>query len=259
MKRSANLRRPKRGLVRGLSLFLVALTGLGLTGWFFAPHLELARQFHPLHGIDVSHHQGEVDWQQVAGEGTSFVYIKSTEGGDYVDPLFSANWQGTRAASLPRGAYHFFNLCHSGKDQAANFIATVPLEADMLPPVVDAEVMEPCQKPEDATAADDHVVTDVVAELTDFIEALQQHYGQRPVIYTMRHFDERYLKGKFLYDRFWIASMPLEPNFREDQWVIWQYQDKGKRAGITGTVDLNVLRSGVTDFPLPQNQRDQPQ
>ena len=73
-------------------------------------------------------HQGPIDWQRVAGDGIGFVYMKATEGGDWVDATFAPNWAGARAAGLKVGAYHFFTLCRAGADQAANFLR-VPLTA----------------------------------------------------------------------------------------------------------------------------------
>ena len=44
------------------------------------------------YGIDVSAHQGEVDWEAVASDGIGFAYLKATEGGDFVDRRFADNW-----------------------------------------------------------------------------------------------------------------------------------------------------------------------
>ena len=82
----------------------------------------------PSQGIDVSHHQGPIEWPLLPRQGVDFAYIKATEGGDFRDSAFAANWAGARAAGIARGAYHFFTLCRSGADQAANFIAAVPAD-----------------------------------------------------------------------------------------------------------------------------------
>src|SRR5690349_14781030 len=79
-----------------------------------------------------------IDWHRVAAAGYSFAYIKATEGGDHRDSLFQNNWRDAQAAGLRRGAYHFFTLCRPGADQAAAFIAAVPLDGE-LPPSVDLE------------------------------------------------------------------------------------------------------------------------
>jgi len=85
-----------------LSLAAIAVaTGALIAGY---PWLEPARLLHDVHGVDVSHHQGEIDWQAVAADGVAFAFIKATEGGDFVDPRFAKNWKRSAAAAIPRAA-----------------------------------------------------------------------------------------------------------------------------------------------------------
>ena len=153
------------------------------------PRIETARLWYDVVGIDVSHHQGRIDWPSVAAGGTAFAYVKATEGGTFVDPSFAENWRGARAAGLPTGAYHFFTLCKSGSDQAVNYIATVPKVAGSLPPAIDAEHMGPC-----TGASASH---DPAHEITVLLEALAAHYGCQPIIYTTRGFERTFLWGHF--------------------------------------------------------------
>lgn len=216
---------------------LAAFLGLPVV---FYPWLEPARLLYDVHGIDVSHHQGAIDWDAVAGAGVAFAFIKASEGGDFVDPRFGENWKAAREAGVPRGAYHFFTLCRSGELQAENFIRVVPRDAVALPAVVDAEHMGPCRHSPQ--------ITDVVGEIEIFLARLEAHYGRRPLIYTTREFHDAHLAGAFAEEGFWIRSLVLPPAFREDQWLVWQYHNRGRRAGITGPVDLNVLRGSVADL-----------
>src|SRR5262245_15828853 len=61
-----------------------------------------------IQGVDVSWHQGAIDWRTLAADDVAFAYIKATEGGDHVDERFAFNWREAGAAGLYRGAYHFF-------------------------------------------------------------------------------------------------------------------------------------------------------
>ena len=72
------------------------------------PWFEPQSLFFDVHGIDVSHHQGSIDWSAVAGDDVGFAFIKATEGGDHIDRRFEENWIGAAKAGIPRGAYHFF-------------------------------------------------------------------------------------------------------------------------------------------------------
>jgi hypothetical protein len=96
-------------------------------GWFFwLPAFRPALRAGEAYGIDVSAYQGRIDWRRVAGQQVSFAYIKASEGGDFVDRRFAANWSGAGRAGVPHGAYHFFSLCTPGLAQARNFLRVVP-------------------------------------------------------------------------------------------------------------------------------------
>jgi lysozyme len=85
-------------------------------------------------GVDVSNHQGDIDWPTLASSNVAFAYIKATEGGDFRDKRFQLNWEGAKRAGLARGAYRFFTQCRSGAEQAKAFIAAVPRDEGALPP-----------------------------------------------------------------------------------------------------------------------------
>lgn len=184
-------------------------------------------------GVDVSWHQDAIDWRALAADDVAFAYIKATEGGDHVDPRFAFNWREAGAAGLYRGAYHFFTLCRSGASQAANFIAVVPRDADALPHAVDLEHMGPCRQ--------GPTMTDVAGEARIFMDALEAHYGVRPIIYTTREFHDAHL-ASISGERFWIRSLGVSPRFREREWIIWQHHNRGHKAGVSGPIDLNAFR-----------------
>lgn len=190
-----------------------------------------------LTGVDVSRHQGVIDWTALAGDRVSFAYIKATEGGDWTDPKFAANWIGARRAGLPRGAYHFFTLCRDPQEQAAHFLATVGDMTGALVPALDAEHMGPCRE--------GPTMVDVGEGVAQFLDTVQSQTGVRPVIYTTKEFYTAHLTAPGLQaERFWLRSLYLEPNFGPADWTIWQYSGRGRRRGVAGPVDLNVLAGG---------------
>lgn len=195
---------------------------------------------YPISGIDVSHHQGPIEWAKLGKSEVRFAYIKATEGGDFVDPRFITNWDGAKIADVPRGGYHFFRLCKTGEEQAANFIKTVPVDASALPAMLDLEHMGPCTK----TPA----YKNVVFQVTDFLDRLEKHYGLRPVLYISEEFNRVHLSGKLEGEKFWARSLFLPPTFRKDSWIFWQYHNSGERDGVTGPVDLNVFRGSELEF-----------
>ena len=222
----------------------LALGGAAAAALPFAwPWIETARLWHDVTGVDVSAHQGVIDWQALAASGVTFAYMKATEGGDFRDRAFRRNWDESRKAGIPRGAYHFFTQCRTGAEQAKNFIAVVPKEPGALPHAVDAEHMGPCRS--------GPRVADVAHEIAVLMTAVEAHYGRRPVIYTTGEFDAAYFQGRLANDRFWARNLwaPfLPPLFRRKQWVLWQYHNRGRRPGINGPVDLNAFRGSRADF-----------
>lgn len=199
---------------------------------------------YPVQGLDVSAHQGPIDWSQVAQGPWSFVYIKASEGGDFRDPAFATNWQASRKAGLLRGAYHFFTFCRRGTEQAQNFIASVPLEPDMLPPVVDLEFGGNCSKrPKPA---------ELLPELQSFLDVLAQHYQRKPVLYVTEAFAKTYLAQDQLAGyAWWVRDIVRErSDFVGRPWQFWQFSNRGRVPGIRGFVDQNVFAGSPAAFYL---------
>jgi len=225
---------------RRVAIVLIVIAVGVLT--FGYPYLEFARLWFGVVGVDVSHHQGDIDWQKLSKTDVRFAYLKATEGGDYVDPTFNDNWDAARKAGLAVGAYHFFTRCKTGAEQAKNFLAVLPTDVDGLPPVLDAEKMEPC----DGLAAD----LDPQKEIQAFIDAVNAKVGCKPIIYITPQFDLSYLSGKLKSESFWARSLLIPPLLRRDSWVFWQYSDAGSRAGVEGPVDLDVFRGTPREFDI---------
>lgn len=190
-------------------------------------------------GVDVSHHQGAIDWRTLASQDIAFAYIKATEGATHTDTRFSENWDQAGAAGLYRGAYHFFTLCQPGARQAANFIAVVPRMANALPHALDMEHMGPCRE--------GPMMTDIVGEMRVWLDLVEAHYGARPLIYTTREFHDAHLR-EVTSERFWIRSLGVPPRFRQRDWVIWQHHNKARRRGVQGPIDLNAFRGDASQL-----------
>jgi lysozyme len=180
-------------------------------------------------GIDLSHHNGPVDWARLGTEPLDFVYLKATEGTDHTDPQFQENWQAATRLGWRVGAYHFYRLCREGAPQADNFIRQVEVRAGTLPPAVDLEHAHNC------TALGPRA--DTLAELRAFLAALESEYGAVPVIYTTPAFHAEWLAGEgFEMHPLWIRALDGPP---QGPYAIWQYSMKGRVAGVDGLVDLN--------------------
>ena len=131
-------------MLRKLAFVLVGVALLAGLGWRFVTHWTPSRTTFPTQGIDVSQEQGLIDWKAARAAGVDFAYIRASQGSDRRDENFAANWSESAAADVKRGAYHVFNLCKQGREQATNFIALVPREADALPHALDLEFEGNC-------------------------------------------------------------------------------------------------------------------
>ena len=194
-----------------------------------------------VYGIDVSHHQGEIDWKRLK-RGTpneppiSFVYIKATEGSSHSDKRFETNWKEAKRHGFIRGAYHYFSTESPGDKQARLFISRVKLEPGDLPPVGDVE-----DEPTNAAAYRE--------ELKKFVTALEEHYGVKPVIYTYKKFHERHINNAHFKDYpLWIARYNANDPGIDCKWIMWQCSEKGKLPGIREMVDINVLNGSMIEL-----------
>lgn len=223
----------------GLAVLLLVTGSLFYTGFlrFNYPSSET----YPVTGIDISHHQGLIRWEQLAESDFDFVFIKATEGGDFKDQMFLKNWQQAQRVGLKAGAYHFYRHCKNGLEQAQNFMATVPVTPQALPPVVDLEFSGNCDTPKSKAT--------VLREIQDFMERLDQHYGQNTMIYTTPEFYHDYLVNQFTERPLWIRNVlthPSLPNNRD--WLFWQFSNRGRVKGIDTLVDLNVFKGTPEAF-----------
>ena len=198
-----------------------------------------------VHGIDVSKYQGEIDWRKVKRGGVAFAYIKATEGGDRIDDGYSNHWRGAKAAGIPRGAYHFYYFCRPAIEQAQWFIRHVPKERGMLPPVLDMEWnhASPSCKKRPAPAV-------VRSEMKIFLDALERHYGKRPVIYTTPDFYEHNIAGHFRGETFWLRTVKAHPRvtYPGRNWAFWQYTGTGVVPGVAGDTDINAFAGSASEW-----------
>lgn len=187
--------------------------------------------------IDVSHHNGNIDWSKVVKTVDS-VYIKTTQGIDYVDPMLFVNAKGASAAGLKVGYYHFASLNNSdvvsdAKKEAQWFMANVKkAPKNTLPLVLDIEENKAKLSPDK-----------VLSWISTFLYEIAQLGCTDYMIYSYSPFLNDNLPKVHTLNtiKLWVADYN-PPLILPKAWktaYMWQYSQTGKVDGIIGNVDLN--------------------
>lgn len=196
-----------------------------------------------IHGIDISHYQGVIDWEQlknamIEGCPVRFIIIKGTEGSSRLDDNFRENFNQARDYGFIRGVYHFWSNKSSARDQAYFFLEKIHLTEGDLPPVLDIE-----HKPADKS------VEDFQRDVLTWLHIVEDKYHAKPIIYTYYKFKEKYLSAPVFDDYpYWIAHYYVDKVQYKGKWKFWQHTDAGKLPGIKGYVDFNIYNGSYYDL-----------
>lgn len=255
----------KKKNLRIIFILLILLAGAAASGLaVYKYKVQLtppSPSAYPVRGVDVSHHQGAIDWPLLSSQGISFAFIKATEGSIYQDENFPYNWEQAGLTPLAAGAYHFFSFDSPGITQAQNYIDTVGSLENKLPPVVDVEFYGSYDakwasgQEEDGRPDKESVLT----ELESLLDALETHYGRKPILYTTLRARSACLDGRFDSYPLWIRNIYTSPGLVGiGDWVFWQYSDTEVMEGFQGAekyIDMNVFHGDEKDWNCWLNQQ----
>lgn len=199
-----------------------------------------------VHGIDLSHYQGEVFWETV-GENTknTYVYLKATEGGDRIDPTYQTNIELAHRYGLKVGSYHFFRPKTDLTLQLQNFMTQCrPGDQDLIP-MIDVETRS-------------GLSTEAFCDsLHKFLGMVEDVYSQKPLIYTGANFYDHNLQGQLDSYQIMIAQYTdREPVLADGRDItMWQYTGKGRINGINTFVDKSRMmgRHGLREIRFRRN------
>lgn len=197
-----------------------------------------------LHGIDVSAHQGRIDWPRVAAAGIKFCWIKLSEGSTLIDDRFAENWRGARDAGLLASAYHFLTVSSPVETQARAFLDRLPM-GSTLPPALDVERGFGGGTPR--TAA----VLAWLRLVEEGLRARGERYVQ-PVVYVSPSYAVSYLGGAAALGdyRLWVAHYGVDAPTVPPPWPDWAAWQKaaGRVDGIGVDTDLDVMKASSLDI-----------
>ncbi len=198
------------------------------------PITTLSQPPHPFisHGLDVSHHQGDINWQKVLDSFDTivpFIYCKATEGETHIDTKFNRNRKELQALNIKHGAYHFFQPKVNAIEQAIHFLSIYDFQQNDLPPALDYEI---------ETDEEDQLIN-----IISWLKYVEKVTGKRPIIYTSYNIYINWLSKALPDYNFWVANYSDKTyRFKQDNIIHWQYSEQGVINGIEGFVDLNYSK-----------------
>lgn len=225
---------------RSFLVFVILLVLLAIGIYIFTHGISseivnIDKEIYPVKGIDISSHNGIIDFNKVESDGVSFVIIKATEGASFKDNRFEYNYSGVRNAGMKVGAYHFFRFDINGTLQGMNLLNAIRGKTLDLPLAIDVEEHGNPSTP----------TPSVVKRLNEMIEHLYSK-GYPVMIYTNSNGYKRFVEPYFADYPLWICKFSKPHD--DVEWQFWQYSHWGKIDGITGKVDLNIFNGSKKDL-----------
>ena len=193
-------------------------------------------------GIDVSSWQSAINWSSVHAAGVKFAFIRVSDGANYSDSRFHANWTGAKAHGVVRGAYQFFRSNQDPIAQANLLLSTMgTLAPGDLPPVVDVESTDGVSS---ATRAH---------KLHQWLDRVESVVHVKPIIYTGGYFWDDHVAADFHTYPLWHAgytggTCPSSVSSHWPRWTLWQFTSSGHVSGIGGNVDEDRFNGSMAQL-----------
>lgn len=233
---------------RALTVLTVLLVLLGIASWWAYENrhtihrwwygdVVIDRSKYPVLGIDVSSHNGDIDFYKVKNDGYSFVIIKASEGVDHLDSLFATNYDRAKANDLKVGAYHFFRKKTDGLNQAKNFLEAVGWRKFDMPLIIDVEDW-----------SNDDVNDNITQKHFDAMVDNLRSRGYQVMVYTNGNGYKKYVKDGQVNVNLWLCSFKNPDDIKDIPHQLQQYSHWGKVRGVDGEVDLNVFNGSQKEW-----------
>ncbi|MFO0713593.1 MAG: GH25 family lysozyme [Sandaracinus sp.] len=221
--------------------------------------------------VDVSQHQGTIDWDALrADTRVAGAIIRASNGTRVDDTQFARNWGEAARVGLPRGAYHFYEHCQDPNAQADNFLANLAAAGGSLP--TDLPLMldwEWSDAEPQCSGTPYPAPADSIANIQVFLDRIEAATGKAPLIYTSWVFLNAVgiSSGASLGAGVRASILPasferyplIVPAYTSDctrvevpapwhRWMAWQFTSTGRRGGIATNVDVNQFNGDAAAF-----------
>ena len=195
-------------------------------------------------GIDISAYQANVNFAQVVSSGIEAVYIKATEGIDYINPALQAQYQGAKAAGLKVSFYHFFHpsTLLNAQQQAEYFVSAISGMGYDGPLVLDLELNG---------GLDSSALSNIALAFLVKVSNLTGVWI--PSVYTYQEFITQSLTKVLCSYPLWLADYAATPGTNSiwANWSGWQYSQAGSIPGINEPVDLDQFTDQMAYPSIP--------
>ncbi|MBT2185904.1 glycoside hydrolase family 25 [Sphingobium sp. H33] len=189
---------------------------------------------YPMQGISLTAESGEVNWRMAHAAGADFAYLLATSGAETRDPSFDDYLAGAKAQGLRYGPIHRYNLCRLASEQATRFIATVPRDPAMLPPVVQLDFFPNCAKRPSRDT--------LLAELNTFLNQIETHSAKPALLRVSHDFEAEYDVASGINRTLWLEGDFFPPDYATRPWVMWTASTWKRVEGIDGPLEWDVVR-----------------
>lgn len=226
-------------------LLIIPVLYFALPDIYYRLYNKIAGTYRPepgeqFDGIDISHHNGNIDWAKIAtNQNIAFVYMKATEGYQHTDSVYTRNLLAAKKLGLKVGSYHMLTTKSPVRLQFESFKATADREQQDLIPVLDLE----------ENMLTDWDLSQVADSVGLFLKMAEVHYGVKPIIYSNYRYFQAYLEPTFPDYTFFIAKYGKRPPQSEGDTqrpLLWQFTEHGAITGINKDVDLSRFANNMT-------------
>lgn len=200
-----------------------------------------------MNGIDVSKHNGAVNWTSAA-TAIDFAIIRAGYGKTYVDPWFERHLAGAQAAGLRVGVYHYSYALtvEDARAEARHLLSIINGRRFDMPLWFDMEDADGYKKKHGFTFSRANISA-ITQTFIDTIRAAGYQCG----VYASKSWFEDYIKVDA--DAIWLAQWASKPTYKGSI-DVWQNSDSGTVPGVTGKVDTNIL---YTEFWTGQEEEEE--
>ena len=217
----------------------------GYTGSSYVHNGRYDNGYRIVNGIDVSYHNGDINWSAVKSAGVDYAMIRvgyrgMSNGGLFDDSKYQANIQGALNAGLKVGVYIFSQATTQAEavEEANYILSRISGYNITLPVVIDYEF----GSNHSGRLADANLDIDTATAVVNSFCTTVQSAGYTPMVYANKTMLQSYIRGEILddYYKIWLANYTTQTTYAGEYYA-WQYSSKGGVSGISGYVDCNFF------------------